>query len=540
MQDIFNYLVKLSVSLGVVYLFYRFLLRPLTFYTWNRWFLLAYSAISFIIPFVDINPLLPGEIANNQVVHMIPLIDPRLFSEAGWLNLSDYRTWLLLFVVTGVIVMLVRLGLQFWSYKRLKNQSTLIASQPVKLYQVDKDIVPFSFGNAIFINKHQHSEAELQEIIKHEFIHVRQKHSLDMIWAELLCIINWYNPAAWLIKKVICQNLEFIADQQVLQNGVDKKEYQYLLLKVAGGASYRIANQFNLSFLKKRIMMMNKIRSAKIHLLRFAFVLPLLAILLLSFRAPIAQLMEDSSEKVTVITATGSSSVYEVAVSANPVDTVPGQQKEIELPEIEKVMYIVDEIVRDRRYVEQLDGADIASVDVLKGESTLQYGDRGKNGVIRIYTKATKTAGKNATVKLRGAARLTLNTDSSQPARTGDVVVVQADTIRLSKPATDTGRYVFRGREGLRTTSASVTFRPATTEPLFFVDGVKLSSQAQLSELEPDIIESINVVKDENATKMYGSSAAGGVVHITTKKQKSPVLKLQLKQDTVARERPMD
>jgi len=149
---------------------------------------------------------------------------------------------------------------------------------------VDYSIIPFSFGNAVFINCNQHSSEELEEIVRHEFVHVRQRHTIDIIWAELLCILNWYNPFVWMLKKSIRQNLEFIADNKVIENGINKKEYQYLLLKVIGNNQYSIATQFNFSSLKKRIAMMNKTKSARLQVGRFLFLVPVLAIILLAFR----------------------------------------------------------------------------------------------------------------------------------------------------------------------------------------------------------------------------------------------------------------
>jgi len=114
--------------------------------------------------------------------------------------------------------------------------------------------------------------------------------------AELMCMLNWYNPFCWLIRWSIRQNLEFIADQQVLGKGVDRKGYQYHLLKVIGEPRYRLANNFNISSLKKRIIMMNKIGSARLHLLKFLFVLPLAGLLLVAFRDKHAGLSTDKHE----------------------------------------------------------------------------------------------------------------------------------------------------------------------------------------------------------------------------------------------------
>jgi hypothetical protein len=124
----------------------------------------------------------------------------------------------------------------------------------------------------------------IKEIIRHEFIHVKQKHSVDIFLSELLCVLNWYNPFAWMIRRAIKVNLEFIADDKVLASGVDRKEYQCLLLKVIGVSPFSITNQFNFSSLKKRIAMMNKKQSAKTQLLKLLLLLPVIIIILLAFR----------------------------------------------------------------------------------------------------------------------------------------------------------------------------------------------------------------------------------------------------------------
>ncbi len=279
MPLIITYLIKLSVCLAVVFLFYQLLLRKLTFYNWNRWYLLGYTLLSLYIPFINISPVLEkNEWTNSEVITWVPVIVSS--------STHSLSTWdmIVLFVAAGVLIMLVRLVIQLLSFRRMMKKATKVSEAGMTIYQVDDNIIPFSFGNSIFINRELHNETELQEIIRHEFVHVKQKHSLDIIWGELLCLFNWYNPFAWLLKKAIRQNLEFIADHQVLEHGVDKKQYQYLLLKVIGNNHFSIANQFNFSSLKKRIAMMNKMKSAKRNLVRFLFLLPVLAIILLSFR----------------------------------------------------------------------------------------------------------------------------------------------------------------------------------------------------------------------------------------------------------------
>jgi len=290
MPFVFEYLIKQSISLAIVYLFYWMVLRRLTFYNRNRWYLLGYSILSFLIPFINISPFLQkNEWGDNKLLNIIPLfenytpenagIDTTAIS-GGW----GRWDWFLCLLLTGIGLMLVRLFIQLLSFQKMKKASCLISENEVRVYQVNKSIIPFSFGNSIFINQHLHDEGELKKVISHEFVHVRQKHSIDIMWAELLCVLNWFNPFAWFIRSAIRQNLEFIADSKVIDEGIDKQQYQYLLLKVIGNNHFSIANQFNFSSLKKRITMMNKMKTARVQLIKFLFVLPVIAVLLLAFR----------------------------------------------------------------------------------------------------------------------------------------------------------------------------------------------------------------------------------------------------------------
>ena len=293
MSLLIQYLVKLSISLAIVWLFYQFILRKLTFYNSNRLYLLAYTLLSFFIPFINISTILGNNSgANNELIQFIPSVHQYTIAleEAShcpvpiWSTSYDKWDWTAFALMIGAGILLLRFIVRYISFIRIRNRSKLISADGIKIYQVDESIIPFSFGKSVFINSNLHTEDELREIVRHEFVHVRQNHTIDIIWAELLCIINWYNPFAWLLKRSIRQNLEFIADNKVVENGIDKKQYQYLLLKVIGNNQYSIATKFNFSSLKKRIAMMNKTKSARLQVGRFLFLVPVLAIILLAFR----------------------------------------------------------------------------------------------------------------------------------------------------------------------------------------------------------------------------------------------------------------
>lgn len=180
-----------------------------------------------------------------------------------------------------VCLLLLRFLWQLASIVRLKTQCKTADINGTKVYLLESNEGPFSFFNWIFINPTKHSKQEIDEIMTHELAHCRQRHSVDILFTELFAIAFWVNPFVWLLKREVRLNLEYLADNNVLANGTDSKEYQYHLL----GLAYRknvatISNNFNVLPLKKRIKMMNKKRTKKIAKAKYALYIPLAAMLL--------------------------------------------------------------------------------------------------------------------------------------------------------------------------------------------------------------------------------------------------------------------
>ena len=195
MPVLFVYILKLSISLSVVYFFYHFVLRKLTFYTWNRWYLLGYSFLSFFIAFFNITPLLRNSLLNhNKAVQLVPSIyfysDISTGKNAADISQNNWNDWnsFFLIVIIGSVILAMRLLIQYFSFLTLRNKAQLLSENDAKIYHVEADIIPFSFGNSIFINQQLHTLDELQEIVRHEFVHVKQKHSIDILWSELLAL----------------------------------------------------------------------------------------------------------------------------------------------------------------------------------------------------------------------------------------------------------------------------------------------------------------------------------------------------------------
>ena len=157
MVAILYYLLKVSISLALVFLFYQLVLRKLTFYNWNRWFLLGYSLLSFIIPFFNISPVLEkNDWSGSQVINWVPVVQSQsvagIATKESSISFIDVAGLLLL---SGMVLMFVRLLLQLLSFRKMVKKASCLSDQGMKLYEVNAPIIPFSFGNSIFISANQ-------------------------------------------------------------------------------------------------------------------------------------------------------------------------------------------------------------------------------------------------------------------------------------------------------------------------------------------------------------------------------------------------
>jgi hypothetical protein len=171
--------------------------------------------------------------------------------------------------------------------------------------ETDKNISPFSFFNIIIYNKFQFSLEELEQVINHEKVHVKQWHTLDTLLSHLLVIVLWFNPFVWLFKKAVQQNLEFLADSQALKNAENQRLYQFTLLKTCtNNFGPQLVNNFYNSFIKKRILMLQKNRSTSKNQWKYALVLPLIAAFVFTFNTKtVAQESEpEETQKIEVVT----------------------------------------------------------------------------------------------------------------------------------------------------------------------------------------------------------------------------------------------
>ncbi|TDQ06990.1 M56 family metallopeptidase [Pedobacter metabolipauper] len=279
MPEFFIFLLKVNAALILFCLAYYLILRRLTFYTLNRFFLLAGIIFSSVYPFVDPSVLFAE---HSQLIEPITTVVPVVMAKA----VSAFNYWLLIKVVfwTGVAFMAIRTGVRFYSLYKVHAQSVpgSISEYPVRL--LDGDVNTFSFWKNIYLNPTLHNPSEIDAVLEHEHVHVKQLHTLDILLAELTTVCYWFNPGVWYMRKAVKENVEFITDQKILQKGVDRKAYQYSMLHTAVVAQPSVLmNNFNITGIKRRIIMMNSRRSSKVQLVRYLFLLPVLLVLTTAF-----------------------------------------------------------------------------------------------------------------------------------------------------------------------------------------------------------------------------------------------------------------
>lgn len=282
------YLLESSALLASFYLLYIGILKSETFFSFNRFFLLSTVLFSALFPLLsfDFNP-------TKEMVLEQPIEDLSQFrmsyseTMASWefdnrsteisvrpRNTSnpavvEGKSWaylalcsLLILYVIGVIVCLSR---TFWTFRWIRN---LISTHPqekiehIKLIKLSHPIAPFSFLNFVFLDEKVIGTSAFNQIITHERAHVQQRHSLDLIFVQLLAAFFWFNPIIWRLIKSLKTTHEYIADSKTVNAGYSLVEYQTLLLRqLISNNSYGLVHNFNLSYIKKRITMMQSKKS---------------------------------------------------------------------------------------------------------------------------------------------------------------------------------------------------------------------------------------------------------------------------------------
>ncbi|GAB3897038.1 hypothetical protein GCM10028803_15090 [Larkinella knui] len=273
------YLLQANTALLLFFLGYRIGLRRLTFFVLNRLFLLFGLVFSVVYPLIDFpivaksNATVIGPIQRAMDWEVLAAIPEQTALQGSW-HLVLIVFW------AGVGIMALRLAVQLGSLYHLHRKAQPTSYKGFRFRAVRDDFNPFSFWQTIYLNPARHANEELVPILQHEQIHVAEWHTLDVLLAEWSTVFFWFNPASWLIRQAIKENLEFRVDQRMLETGLDSKNYQYMLVRV-GGLKAALGINFTTLTIKKRIGMMNREPSSRKRIASYSLLPVILLVLIL-------------------------------------------------------------------------------------------------------------------------------------------------------------------------------------------------------------------------------------------------------------------
>ena len=276
-----EFLIKSNLSLLVFLAFYHLVLEREKMHQFNRYFLLLSVVISLAIPFITFEII--KEIPVTAVIESfdIPVqssADATLKSETT--DYTSFLFWSSYLVVT--LFLAIRFGKNIWKLRSKSKVNPIVKYRDAQLVLLDEKVLPHTFLNYIFINKNDYENRKIEaELYTHELTHVRQKHTLDILFIEFLKTIFWFNPILIFYKKAIQLNHEFLADENVVNSYNNVPFYQNLLLeKASWNNNFYLASNLNFLVTKKRLIMMTKTTSSKTILFRKIAILPIFTLMI--------------------------------------------------------------------------------------------------------------------------------------------------------------------------------------------------------------------------------------------------------------------
>ncbi|PCJ98458.1 MAG: hypothetical protein COA50_02845 [Flavobacteriaceae bacterium] len=539
METSLVYILKTSGVLFVFFALYQIALRKVTFFNWNRHFLLAGLVSSFLFPFVYITKYSAvAAIASTSLSTITNMNISATVQESPF----NWLQFLFIIYSIGAFVLTIKFLVQLLSLRKIivENESKKVGNY---IYvETSRKITPFSFFKYIVYNPALYSDSELKAIIQHEKVHSSQWHSIDILIAHLTTIVLWINPVAWFYKKSMQQNIEFLADDCATQNMPSIKSYQYALVKNSGNQfCTAITNNFYNSLIKKRIVMLQKSKSSKNNLWKYSLVVPLLIAFVFLFNTKVVAL--DANTKNITLKKT------ELIITKNTTNAeLETMKKELGKDDIDFSYTVVH---NDNKEIINI------SIHINAGKHNGSFSTESDTPIKAIHISIDKNQNiaignvdvdhdvhvsihkdhdihidhdgdKNVTVLIKedvngkkvvivDGKEMTMDEFNKmdknhakiiESIHGGDhnIIIRKSDNNKPVDPL---------GHEGNK---LIIHTGDGKGDPLFIVDGKEVKSN-KVEKLNPDGIESIDVLKGESAEKKYGKKGKNGVIEITTKKK---------------------
>ncbi len=550
-----NFILYLLKSVGVLFLFYtvyQIFLKRETFFLGNRIFLALGLVAAIGLPLLVF----------TKIIFVEPMVQTTASSSSIVVN-TDTSNWSweeVLFAIysIGVLFFAFRLGIQFFSLIRTVRESNVEKKNGFYHVINSKVTAPFSFFNYIVYNPECCEEKELKFILKHEKVHAQQWHSIDVLVMHIFTVFQWCNPVVWLYRKTLVQNLEYLADKTTVSKLKSFREYQYALLKVSAGApNLSITNQFFNSLIKKRIVMLHQNQSSKLKLWKYSTILPLLILFLINFNTKVVA-QEVVEEVVTTVEEDGDDKIrFTATYIYEGLGTITKGMSDTDLNQLKKDMLTSHGYELSYNNIKRNDKGEIYAIDIkLETENSfvngsysgssdepiglIRFGESKKGGLfikmddneetsntVRVYRteldQKIKKKKKNSKIKIK-------EKDDGALDKIKTIEIIESDgkneIIVDGKKATkkelkEKGIVIEENNEeddiDIGDTIHISSNNKDGTQPLFIVDGKKWSYK-KVKKLNPDDIDSINVLKGKKAEKKYGKASKNGVVEINTNK----------------------
>ena len=496
METLLIYIGKVAVLLAVFCLFYRCLLAKEAWHRFNRMMVWLQVVLAFALPFCVIT--------TEKVVHVrevlqavqaddgVGLAEERMVSAVE--NPSVSIPLLFGIYAVGVCVTLVWILVSIVRVSRMISCGERMRQEEgITLVLTERQTEPFSWMHFVVMSRKDY-ETGNRAILLHEKAHVRMCHSVDVLLVNLVCALQWFNPAAWLMRKTLKEIHEYEADAATLQSGVSLKSYQDLLIKKAVGTSgYSIANSLNHSSLKNRLTMMYLKKSCMRSALKALYALPIVGISVAATARTNVVYEYDKSE-------IRMASTLEDKVMQNSAVVQKMQAESVTLPEVEqKEVVVVKDTMPDSVVMKVSDHVTVMQVKKVVNADAL-------SAIAQDDALATEVA-KEFVNKLPGA---TLDSEEGLKINGKKVKKIVLDGNQVMDAET-----LEKVRQKLKTTVESVS--DTTSGLLVIIDGktAKIKDFIQLA-LESKVGD-MQVYRGASATDEFGEKGKNGVVVVKTK-----------------------
>jgi len=483
MFSILYYLVKVVLCSTFLYTYYWFLLRNKQLHQYNRFYLMGISVLSWIVPLIKIQIVKEQVIASPKVLRFANYIsENNSLLEQGFLEKTAKYTWDNLLIIIGIIISLfffVRFVKSLWDIRKLIRLYPLIELKGMNLVMTDVKGTPFSFFKYIFWNTAIDLNGDVgKKILSHEAVHIEENHSVDKLLIELQLLIGWFNPIVWLIRNELYLIHEFIADQKSIENQDSGVLAELLLASAYPKQQHLLTNTFFYSPIKRRLIMLTKTTNTKYSYLRRVMVLPILiaTVFLVSIKVNASEKIEKTAKEIQ--------NTIDLLVS----DTTKPKKLTPPVPPTPPNPY------KDKK---------VASTDQKRASAEQERASTAQEKASADQKRAS-TAQEKASADQKRASTEQERASTEQERASADQ---KRSSTEQERASTEQERSSVDSKVGKDANKLT-----------FYLNGVKITEK-EMKAISPNDIESINVLKGENAIKKYPEDGKDGVVEIKLKRK---------------------